>query len=62
MYVCVAENRNSKREKFTSIKRPGLIQGHPPSCQRFATSTTHQALLCTDSLKHAGGFPYLCTN
>ena len=36
-------------------------QGNPPSCQRFATSTTRQASSWTANLWHSGGFPCPCT-
>ena len=32
-------------------------QGNPPSCQRFATSTTRQASFWTTNLWHSVGFP-----
>ena len=36
-------------------------QGNPPSCQRFATSTTRQASSWTANLWHSGGFSCHCT-
>ena len=41
--------------------RRTLWTGNQPLCQRFATSSTWQALYCNVNLWHEGGYPCSCT-